>query len=475
MSKFVVSLIAGALLATPASLLANERVDSERSRSATATEVHWRTPPAMQLVKTQLRYAELPVQRMVDVQQANRSRDVRQPKATQIGIARTASSESVRKALPAPIWQRLPDGGQSTRFEVTSPLAMGLRVGLKLEGLDPRAELRFGGSELPLGDTLLVSGREALRSTLPDGTYWSPVTDGQTQVIEIYVPAGIDAGHLLVQAPQLSHLLTNTRRDFKLIEKIGESGTCNIDTACRVAELGPNFVHAKNAVAHMVYVKTGTSYICTGTLLNDTVPVTQEPWFFSAHHCISDQTVASTLNTHWNYEATACSSGISTARTIVTGGADYLFSDVNTDALLLKLRNPAPAIASFAGWDSAPMVPSSDVVAIHHPRGDAKKVSFGKHVPGRSDADNHAAAWLQGTTEGGSSGSGLFTVDAAGSYRLRGGLYGGYAECANAGNLNNTQNIDWYSRLDVVFPQIKQYLAPRPSRLNGSQPLLAPR
>lgn len=490
MRKIVASLIASALLATPAIGLAAVRVDGEQSRSSSAAKVQWRTPAAMQLVKTRLRYAELPIQRIIDVQGANLSRDARRPKATQIGIARNAATESMGQALLATAWQSLPAGGQTARLEVTSPLAMGLRVGLKLEGLDPRAELRFAGSELPLGDTLLMSGGEVLKSTLPNGVFWTPVTDGQTQVIEIYLPAGVDAGRMLVRAPEISHLLTNTRRDFKIIEKIGESESCNIDTACQVDQLGAGFVHAKNAVAHMVFNLFNTNgsvygtYICTGTLLNDTVPLTQVPYFFTADHCFAGgsggvpaqnrQNVAATLNTHWNYEATSCRSGVSTQRTTLSGGADMLFHDSNTDALMVRLRNPAPAMATFAGWDSAPLAASSDVVAIHHPSGDAKKVSFGKHVPGQSDGYNHAAAWLQGTTEGGSSGSGLFTLDGNGQYRLRGGLYGGYASCANTGSLNNTQNIDWYSRLDVVFPQIKQYLAPQPARSNGSQPLAVP-
>ena len=84
----------------------------------------------------------------------------------------------------------------------------------------------------------------------------------------------------------------------------------------------------------------------------------------------------------------------------------------------------------------------------------------------------HGVRWLQGTTEGGSSGSGLFTLD-GGQYYLRGGLHGGYASCANTGT-TNSNNIDWYSRFDVDFPSIRQYLYVQPTtpqRRNGSQPL----
>ena len=38
----------------------------------------------------------------------------------------------------------------------------------------------------------------------------------------------------------------------------------------------------------------------------------------------------------------------------------------------------------------------------------------------------------------------------------------GSASCANSGSLANTQNRDYYSRLDVVWPQVQSYLAPTP-------------
>jgi len=94
-------------------------------------------------------------------------------------------------------------------------------------------------------------------------------------------------------------------------------------------------------------------------------------------------------------------------------------------------------------------------------------------VPADDDPGMRAVGWLSGTTEGGSSGSGLFVRGGDGRYRLHGGLYGGYAACSNSGNLAATQNRDWYSRLDLVFPRIEQYLAPvaAPRRRNGAHPL----
>ena len=450
-----------------------QSVPGETSRTPATPAAHWRTPDFTALQSARLRYREMPVRRLFDLQKRNA---LRQMKPVQIGVGRQLDSEGTTLlAQPALSWRALGHGA-SARLEITSPDALAVRVGLQIASLHPDVELRFAGSDHPDRVVAVVTAREAQRQIDAQGLYWTPGTDGQTQLIEIYRPAHVSASLARVSAPQLMHLLANSRSDFKILEKIGESASCNVDTACRVAELGDRFVKAKNAVAHMTFVKnengqTGT-FICTGTLLNDTVTGTQAPYFYSAHHCISDQGVASTLNTYWRYEATSCNSGVSQAVTALTRGATYLYSSGETDALLLLLADPAPAGAEFSGWDAAALPANSAILGIHHPSGDAKKVSSGQQIPASSDATHNGVAWLSGTTEGGSSGSGLFTLHPEG-YRLRGGLYGGDATCANSGSINNTGNRDWYSRFDVAYPHLQQWLAPTTAiRMHGAQPLI---
>lgn len=472
------------------SAIAATSVPSERNKvTAASLPLHWRSEafPSNQI--SRLRYREMAAERILKVQQYNA---IRQMKPAQSGIARAASTEGAIGALPPLRWIKLRDGGYAARIEVVSPVALGLRVGLQVGALDPSAELRFGGSSNPSQVVAMMTGRNILQLADSRGIFWTPDTDGEKQLIEIYLPAGVSRAGVRLQTPLLSHLLINSLSDAKILEKtgFGDSGACNVNTVCRVAELGASYVSAKNAVAHMVYTyPNGSSFICSGTLLADTVTATQIPYFYTAHHCFAGgtngvpatafpsgfQAVANTLVTHWKYETAVCTNPTNPGTVPLANGAAYLYSDPNTDGMLLRLNGPPPAGSEFAGWDYALLPASSNIVGIHHPNGDAKKVSSGQQLS--RDADQNEVAWLSGTTEGGSSGSGLFTADANG-YHLRGGLLGGRASCANTGSPANEFNRDYYSRFDVVFPHIASYLAPVPGpmvRVNGSQPLIPPR
>jgi hypothetical protein len=104
---------------------------------------------------------------------------------------------------------------------------------------------------------------------------------------------------------------------------------------------------------------------------------------------------------------------------------------------------------------------------IHHPEGDLKKFSQGTTQGFQIFRDGSsfiAMQWMQGVTEPGSSGSGLFTYNGSQNYyELRGALYAGNSAC-DASHQNATDN---YSRFDVALPMLLKYLtpnAPNPTR-----------
>lgn len=454
--RFTYALLLALGVSSSATAAEITRAAGEASLAPKAEQVvTWRTETA---AASRLTLRELDLARIAEVQKRNQRDRI----AVQIGVPRAIAEAAA--PMPALRWTKAGTGSVA-RIEVGSPDALGLRVGLQFDAMPAGAELRAAGSLAP--DRLQFASAEQLRWQHKTArTYWTPMTDGDRQTIELYVPAGADTAAIKLRVVEVSHLLTNSIERFSLAKAIGDSGSCNVDTVCRVGTLGQNFVNTKNSVARMVFTIAGQgSYTCTGTLLADTVAATQIPYFWTADHCIDNQTVASTLNTFWGFEATTCGGSVAAANVQRSGGADFLYSDdggTGTDAALLRLRDTPPAGAFFNGWNATVLANGASVLAVHHPQGDLKKSSLGSKVT--QDADLHEVGWTSGTTEQGSSGSGLFTATGTGgAYELRGGLYGGSASCANTGSIGNTQNRDWYSRLDAVYDNVKQWLAPAAS------------
>merc|ERR1711918_243273 len=100
---------------------------------------------------------------------------------------------------------------------------------------------------------------------------------------------------------------------------------------------------------------------------------------------------------------------------------------------------------------------------MSHPSGDVKKVAIfkGEAMPEgyfvEGDSHWYVAAWDEGVTEGGSSGSPIFDE----MQRIRGQLHGGYAACSYL-------YIDYYGRLQKSWDaqsgsdaQLQPHLDPR--------------
>jgi len=444
------ALSSAAASAEPVRQVAGEPVKTTKAEVAPAFMVAQFPTAERSLVKL----AGVPAEEIATLERRN-AREGNIAPQIGINIANDVAPTPSLKWMPVP-------GGHVARLEVSSADALGLRVALKVDSLPAGVQLRFAGEMA--ADRVLMTTAEEAKSLVSDGVYWSPMTDGNTQIIEIFAPQGVATSQVKLSLPQVSHLLTNSLERFSLAKAIGSSGACNVNVVCRSGALGQGYVNATDAVARMVYTKPAGTYTCTGTLLNDTDAATQIPYFFSANHCISNQSEASTLNTFWNFQSTSCGSNIQATTTQRTGGATYLYSSASTDLLLMRLNTAPPGTAFYAGWDANVLANGSSVLAIHHPQADLKKSSLGQKTS--QDNEVHYTGWTDGTTEVGSSGSGLFT-QSGGQYYLRGGLWGGTAGCANSGNVNNPGNQDYYSRLDVEFDNVSQWLAPTPQQAFG--------
>jgi hypothetical protein len=373
-------------------------------------------------------------------------------------------------------WMSIP-GGQIAAISLTSPGALGLRLGLLVDQLPLTALLRFyaQGSE----QVFEVSGQE-IRETLARNraagdtsdearTYWSPVIDGQEITMEIDLPAGVSPDTVMFSIPRVSHLLSSPLETSALQKQIGAAGSCNLDSMCYTS----TWELESLATAKMTFTEGGSSYLCTGTLISDNDASTDIPYFLTANHCLSTQTVASTLQTYWFYRASSCNSGtLSPSIQTLTSGATLLYASSNTDTSFLRLNSPAPGGTWKSGWSTDLPVLSTSIVGLHNPKGDLQKISFGTitdyaschDIPSTDSftcnpassgsADHIEVVWSQGTIEGGSSGSGLWAVSGSDHY-LVGQLHGGSSSCSAP------TSPDYYGSFRVAYnAALSQWLGP---------------
>jgi len=212
-------------------------------------------------------------------------------------------------------------------------------------------------------------------------------------------------------------------------------------------------------VAKLLYTENGVTYLCTGTLVSDADRASQVPYLLTAAHCMGSQAAAASLNTFWFFQSPSCGDKTAASYKQLSGGASLLFADNDTDVALVRLHDAAPEGAWFAGWDTGTLASGSAIISLHHPAGDVTKVSLGQSLDpvGAPPASFTGVAWTTGTTEGGSSGSGLFTFDGA-DYVLRGALRGGSASCVSSGSVADPANRDYFSRLDLASAALAKWL-----------------
>ncbi|WIH06154.1 trypsin-like serine protease [Xanthomonas translucens pv. graminis] len=385
-----------------------------------------------------------------------RGQQVKHGQPLQIGFSRIIAKPAIN--LRRLSWHSLPNGAQVTSFEIVSTGAAALRAALQLSGSgaqpgDPgKATLRFAGDD---GRVFEQSGAD-FAGRAPG---WSAAVSGARLVVEIELPAGQYPQDFALKIPQLSHMDINPAASEQMMRPmIGESDSCEHDIVCR-ANPSSGFTSAAKSVARMVFSTSRSTYMCTGTLLNNSNSP-KKYLFWTAAHCISTQALANTLQTYWFYDAATCNgSTVSAAATTLNGGAYLRYANTTRDTALLELKTAPPSGAFYSGWSSSPIGATGTAIeGIHHPARDVKKYSLGSVTALSSSVDGksplYQVVWNTGITEPGSSGSGLFTVNSRGAYQLRGGLYGGTSYCSAP------SAPDYYSRFSDVYSTIQPYLSP---------------
>ncbi len=196
----------------------------------------------------------------------------------------------------------------------------------------------------------------------------------------------------------------------------------------------------KHSVCRITFRDGLSSYLCSGAMLNN-AESNGIPYFLTANHCISKDTVAQSVVAYFGWENYQCGLDSIVAPNKTISGAELLATRSVSDFTLLKLSEiPNPGYkAYYAGWNLADTAPQKSY-CIHHPSGEGKKISIeldsaisnpfqinweGEDlIPNQriSPANSHWQVVFDiGRTETGSSGSPLFNEN----NKIIGQLHGG--------------------------------------------------
>lgn len=356
------------------------------------------------------------------------------------------------------VWDTLADGSRLWRAQVRVAGATDLRLAFRRYLLPPGATLYLIGADgyyqgpYAAGDGTGEAARE----------FHAPVVPGDTVTIELRVPAASwpladDALELVRIGAGFRDLFAREPIDPAKLGSPGRSGACNVDVVC---PLGAPYVDESRAVAHYEFFDDDERgyYICSGTLLNNTAR-DRRNYFLTATHCISSPAEAASMVLYWNYQSMRCGSLVAPPDGWFNDeqrGATLRAARADVDVTLVELdETPQPDWhVYYAGWDANGAAPGG-TIGIHHPSGDAKKITAGPapsvvanctvDVPTAADTHWQTGPYSHGTTEGGSSGSALFVpAGSSGQKRVIGTLTGGDAAC-----LGSQPNFatDCYGRL----------------------------
>lgn len=330
-------------------------------------------------------------------------------------------------------------------------------------------------SQLQLAEGAQVLMYDANRTTvfgpispLQNGNdFWTDFITGSSVIIEVQEPLRA-AGQSLVQVASVVHSYRNVTGSPKSFGTVGGSGSCEVNMVCQ-----PAYQTEGDGVALILASYGGYTYACTGSAINSTKQDFRS-YFLTAFHCVDfsgDGTISSgesavydNAQFRFNWQSPTCTPSQEDLVYVTMTGATLKAARKQSDFSLFELKAQLPQSENitYLGWNRSSDNATS-VVAIHHPVGDVKKISFGGGTVvsgyGTTGTDHLTAFWTTGATEGGSSGSPLFDQNR----RVIGQLHGGPSFCgAPTGSLK-----DYYGRFYTSWDaggslgtQLKDYLDP---------------
>lgn len=336
------------------------------------------------------------------------------------------------------LWRPVPTGGRVWHLRFAAAGATDLNFG-------------FSEFQLPEGARLYVvselngyyQGPYTAAHNKPHGQLYTPVIPGSAGHIELYLPEGAGDDDFRLRLVQVAK---GYRDMFGLFAGSSAlmSGACNNDVVC------PEGDPWRDEIRSVARLSNAGLTLCTGQLVMDAESSFRN-WFLTANHCGITAATAPLMVTYWNFESPICGQQGGGSLDQNVTGATFVAARDDVDFTLVELDEaPLPEWNVYwSGWDNTdnPVIGS---VGIHHPSGDEKAISFNDDPLTKVNAcaavvgiDTHWEVdnWEDGTTEGGSSGSGIWDPV---SHLLVGVLTGGSASCTSV-------TSDCYGRFGVAW------------------------
>ncbi|MFN3555803.1 MAG: InlB B-repeat-containing protein [Bacteroidales bacterium] len=351
-------------------------------------------------------------------------------------------------------WQTLGDTMFVWTIRIQTPEALGTGLVFENFNLSPRARIF-----LYTPDQEHVIGAYTSFNNRASQTMSTHILPGSELIIE-YQERIEHQTHPMMDShfeiSEVIHLFTGLD-NFLYDKNVPSSQPCHVNINCPE---GDDWQVQKRGVAKMVMRQGSGWFLCSGSLINTTAN-DGTPYFLTADHCASEASEAdyNVWQFYFNYERPDCSNTGTVPTNMVTGAVKLATGPIQggTDFKLLLLNtDPLPSEWNlyYNGW-SISTASSPNGVSIHHPAGDAKKISTyitslqNSTWPGAQGAPPGLSngAWRvrwaatqtnHSVVQGGSSGSPIFNSEGL----IVGTLTGGSSNC------DNPNNFDYYGKMD---------------------------
>ena len=356
----------------------------------------------------------------------------------QIGFVRAvAKSAEVVQWVPAA-------GGYVATLELGSADSAGIRARLDLSPNAGVIEVRAQGADGPIHLVTAAAARS--------NEAWTAYTEGETQRVELFSRQRPEAGAVRVGA-----VVHFTASPF---EKL--AGACTVPSMCTTGNsaLDAAITERRKSVMRINFVDDGGSFLCSATVINtDKFP---DAYVLTANHCINNASAASSITSWWNYESLGCADfAPNPNRVQIAGGMQLVFTDYSIDGSLLLMTSAPPPGAVYAGFSTTPMASGTSIVSLSHPDGDTMRLALGNTtqqygILGRPQPMT-GVRFNRGIIQGGSSGSGLFTLT-NGQLQMRAILS---ATTVREGGMSCTTTTEegLYGALSTFGPKMQQFVS----------------